>query len=251
MNPDVYNDIHASGTKVVLIVLTAGDSGKTNGWWQAREKASVASTQFAVDSSVTAAASLAPTTVSADNFTVCYSSNNYQSLAKFRSAQIKNITTVDKSTTYTSYNDLLDTLGAILKTEMKGVKNGTLHVQDENRNVNTGDHGDHIAASLIVQDARRRSGLGCLGVYQYLDYVTASRTPNIVTSATSASSGYGNLIAKAATWGVLSSTLEANGFASDFTGSPSTTYSHTAWIARQYVSGGSRKVEPSGACNVV
>ncbi|KAJ3054878.1 hypothetical protein HK097_000505 [Rhizophlyctis rosea] len=258
---------------------TAGDAGRTDGWWQAREKASIASTQFTADASITSTPALPPTTLSVSNFTYVnhqiplytyrnthsyflrtpdgnsnsggYSSTGYQSLNRLRSGQISNLTTVDTWTTYTSYNNFLDTLGAIFKEELRGIRNGTFHVQDEDRNINTGDHGDHIAASLVVQDARRRAGLGCTGVYRYLDYVTSSRTPNIITSATSASSGYGSLIAKAGVWAALSWTLGENGYKMDFDGSPAGSLSHNAWIARQYITSGSRKWEPSGNCNVV
>ena len=47
-------------------------------------------------------------------------------------------------------------------------------------------------------------------------------------------------------WAALSWTLGENGFKMDFDGSLAGTLSHNAWIARQYISGGTRQVEPTG-----
>src|SRR5206468_3216565 len=43
-----HQDIRA-GARVVLIYLTAGDEGRQDGWWQARESAAIASCTFATN----------------------------------------------------------------------------------------------------------------------------------------------------------------------------------------------------------
>lgn len=47
---NTYQDFK-NGERVVIFQVTAGDAGRTDGWWQAREKAAMSSVRWMVGSS--------------------------------------------------------------------------------------------------------------------------------------------------------------------------------------------------------
>ena len=123
MQPNAYNDIAASGSKVVFIITTAGDAGADEAYWRAREEGAKSSVRFCL----APLASLAQRSGTKEfnshginfwsvNNVTCYflrlpdgnldgngfGARGYQSLSKFMLRQIDTIGAVDGSTTYRS-----------------------------------------------------------------------------------------------------------------------------------------------------
>jgi len=134
-----YTDLASSAKKVVFIYMTAGDAGQTNGFWEAREQGALAAVRESLPD--------APMTISIAGFKghpilryTCRNSVSYffrlpdgnihgngflayhnQSLSQLRDSG-KPMTAVDGSTTYNSWQDLWQTLKAVIDSEAAGVQ---------------------------------------------------------------------------------------------------------------------------------
>ena len=173
MYPNVYNDLVASGNKVVFIITTAGDAGADETYWRAREEGSKSSVRFCL--APLAALSQSNGTREFNGHTVNYwSANNatcyflrlpdgnlngngfpaydYQSLSKFKMGQISTITAVDDSTTYHSWSDFYTTLQTIIFSESLGLSNIWINYLNPDTSANPNDHRDHIATGQAIQD---------------------------------------------------------------------------------------------------
>lgn len=172
MQPKIYYDLITTSHKVVFIITTAGDAGKDEIFWRAREEGMKSSVRFC----------LAPKEIITEsnskrefnNHSVHYwsasratsyflrlpdgnldgkgfSSNHYQSLSKFRKGEMEKIAAVDFSTSYSSWQDLMGTIEAIIRFESEDITDITIHYQDPDRERNPNDHADHIATGQAIQ----------------------------------------------------------------------------------------------------
>lgn len=96
----------------------------------------------------------------------------YWSLRKLRANPGSEISSIDASTTYRGWIDLLTTVGAIIDRDSGAV---TIHTSDPNIVRNPHDHFDHRMAGLLVADLRKQHRLGAM---YYVGYALATRAPN-------------------------------------------------------------------------
>ena len=159
-----------SGSKVVLIYITAGDAGVNNsnpGYWQARQAAVDASVDFLTTGSRTCS----NPSVNGHAIMRCIKANTvsyyfrlpdgggvgngfgYGSIEQLQSGSTNNLRAVDGSASYTSWTDLVNTAQAIVTSEAAGQsdRNLALHVTDWNPTYDDGDHPDHMATGQLVR----------------------------------------------------------------------------------------------------
>lgn len=166
-----YEDALKPSTKIVFIYTTAGDAGRENGWWEAREQAALASvscitsTQQVADTSVvlindhwvtkhTLANSVSYCMRLPDGLPHGTGSEIWHSQSLHRLHRNNQpITAVDQSTTYTTWQDFCATLDHILKLEHDaGIPKECcwIHAPDYLGSINPDDHADHIASADAI-----------------------------------------------------------------------------------------------------
>jgi len=201
-------DLAAPGTRVVFVYATAGDAGRTDGWWEARERGAL--------ESVRALRGPAPITLAvvernghpivrysmrnSESYFLRlpdgrwragdgYPSTGHESLSQLRDLG-KPVSAVDGSTTYTSWEDFWQTLGAILEHERSRVPEAEhpwVHAPDyagddnasptcdADSSCNPCDHPDHTA----VADALREFAGGIYNRSWWVGYDTQNRPENL------------------------------------------------------------------------
>ena len=173
MQPNVYQDLISSTCKVVIIVVTGGDSGRSSIFWKAREEGSKSSVRYC----------LAPFgnltevnhTMSFNSHTIDYTiinnatsyflrlpdgnvdgsgfqKYNFQSLSKFKNNDIDSIHAIDGSSVYQSWTDFSLTIETILIHESDGIPNIQINYLNPDAVKNYGDHSDHIMAGEAIQN---------------------------------------------------------------------------------------------------
>ncbi len=201
-------DLATPGARVVFVYATAGDAGRTDGWWEARERGAV--------EAVRAVVGPAPVTVDVVEanghpvvrYTVGnsasyvlrlpdgrwrggdgYPATGNESLSQLRDAG-KPVAAVDGSTTYTSWADFWGTLEAIVDAERAAASEAAplqIHAPDysgadnadpacaERPGFNPCDHPDHKA----VGDAVRAFASGTYERVWWVGYDAQTRPENL------------------------------------------------------------------------
>lgn len=172
MNPNAYNDLVASGSKVVCIITTAGDAGAGETYWHAREEGSKSSVRFCL--APLTALSESSRTKQFNGHTINYWSannatwyfmrlpdgnmdgggfpaNHHQSLPKLKAGQIGAITALDNSATYGSWSDFYTTIQEIIESESAGISNICINYLNPDTTNNPNDHPDHITTGQAIQ----------------------------------------------------------------------------------------------------
>ena len=173
MQPNAYNDLIASDSKVVFIITTTGDAGLSENFWTAREEGCKSSIRFClaphnllVESSGTAKFNDHAIHYWSVNNVICYflrmpdgnldgsgfPANHNQSLSKFRKREIDTITTLDNSTTYNNWSDFCSTLQTIIHFESDGISDKLINYINPDLSANPNDHLDHIATGQAIQE---------------------------------------------------------------------------------------------------
>ncbi|MGN6618710.1 MAG: PIG-L family deacetylase [Ilyomonas sp.] len=199
MQPNVYYDLLTPSHKVVFIITTAGDAGKDETYWRAREEGMKSSVRFCLapkeiitESTGERELNFHPVHYWSANNAISYflrlpdgnldgkgfSSNHYQSLSKFGKGEINKINAIDFSTSYHSWQDLLITIEAIIRFESENQTDITVHYQDPDRKRNPDDHADHIATGQAIQQIPFISGFKQL---LYTDYSVNSNNEKQMT----------------------------------------------------------------------
>lgn len=195
----LYDDLTDRHTFVVTICLTAGDAGVTDGWWEAREAGALAAVcqpqghkEIVVDRRTFHGHAIQcyPVGKSVNYFLRLpdggagdadsgggkgFPAFHGQSLAQLRERE-KAMTTVDGSTTYTSWRDLTETLLAIVRFEKNNLTARDISVSDFDPARNPGDHSDHHLTSLAIESAAKVEKIDRL---LYLTYCTAGKDANL------------------------------------------------------------------------
>ena len=179
----LYADGHLAGSRVVHVTVSAGDAGRSDGWWQDREAGALAALTAAqspvaaggpVDRAVNghrlagyrgpgfSAYSLRLPDGGLDG--EGFAANDGASLAKLEAGSIPSLAAVDGSTVYDGWDDLCATLRALCAHErrLSGTVSPWVNAGDPDRVVNPGDHPDHHAVgdavrTVAVQDGYRRA----------------------------------------------------------------------------------------------
>ncbi|MDQ6812829.1 MAG: PIG-L family deacetylase [Bacteroidota bacterium] len=196
MQPNAYNDLVTPGTKVVFIITTAGDAGACETYWPSREEGSKSSVRFCTSPLIkivecigTRAFNGHPINFwSTHNVTSYFlrlpdgnidgngfSKNNFYSLSRFVAGQIAEISAIDQSTTYSSWQDFCTTLGAIITWERSDVGNTNVNYLNPDVSTNASDHSDHISTGQAIQAIEFRG----MQHHLFVGYSVASRHENL------------------------------------------------------------------------
>jgi hypothetical protein len=181
MDPEVGRSMANKYCRSVIIHITAGDAGRDEKYWKAREQAAIESILFRL--------STAPhihhpehtkAIVDCDRYGFfgigncscyflrlpdgSYTGNGFdkydqQSLHKLRTGAIPTIASVDGKALYHNWNHLVQTIDHIIETELNSCqiespKDVTLNIPEFDRALNPWDHNDHYNTSLLVQDTK-------------------------------------------------------------------------------------------------
>ena len=225
-------DLLAPDTRVVFIYATAGDAGRTDGWWEARERGTIEAVRAVVGAT--------PVTMDVVEFnghpivrttiqnSVSYAlrlpdgryahgdgypATNNESLSQLRDIG-KPVSAVDGSTTYTSWIDFWGMLEAILEHERSQLPEAShpwVHAPDYSGQDNTSstcdaepgcnpcDHPDHTA----VADALREFVSGTYNRSWWVGYESRNLPRNLTGQALAqkgaAFFGYANAVFDATT----------------------------------------------------
>ena len=173
MQPNVYYDLVSPGCKVIIIIVTAGDSGKQSIYWKAREEGSKSSVRYCLASLGNLSESIhtAKFNAHAIEYSVVnnvtsyflrlpdgnidgsgFAEYNFQSLSKFKSHNTGSIQAIDGSSSYKSWIDFTLTLEAILLHESEGISHIRLNYLNPHKVKNPGDHADHIMVGQAIQN---------------------------------------------------------------------------------------------------
>ena len=156
-----WDDVADPRNTVVLIYLTAGDGGRTDGWWEIRERAALESCRL-----ITGEATIVPSVRLFRRHPiacrVCGNTASYfLRLPEGRLTALRDATsaaeTIDGSTTYQDWDDLCETVRAILDAERLAAGCDrpwvNAHDYDPTSNPSPPDHPEHLVAGLAVLDA--------------------------------------------------------------------------------------------------
>jgi len=186
----------AQDTPLLVIHTTAGDAGSSNGWWEARELATVMAVRRQIGNPPIRIRR--PTVRGHDlqryscghavlYFLRCADGGKHgqgfplhrsRSLSKLRDRG-KSLITVDGSTRYSTWEDFCTTLAIIVARERRACrKPGAtwVHSADYEVTINPGDHADHKATADAV---RRFAAPAGYGRAWYITYFSRSLPPNL------------------------------------------------------------------------
>lgn len=171
MNPQVYTDLEG-GYCVRTVYLTAGDAGSGISYWLGRESGVEAAYNYMLGSNNTIWVDRIVKLANNEYTDVAnpkgnskislifmhlpdgnlkgqgFATDDFESLQKLNMGQIKNITTVDKQSTYTS-SSLISALANIMHIYSPTI----INTQSEYISAQFPDHSDHISVSSFVKKA--------------------------------------------------------------------------------------------------
>jgi hypothetical protein len=150
-----------------------------------------------------------------------------QAIEKLRAGAIESSQTIDGSTRYVGWEDLVGTLAAVVERERVAGSGLSLHLAETNETLNPGDHPDHRATALAMEAVATR--FPCASTHRYDEYATRDRPQNVTGD---------DYMIDVGTWAATASGLSDN--LAKATWEPG----HNAWLGRSY----SRTTTPSGSC---
>lgn len=258
MNPDAYHAMNEPQEKAVFIHVTAGDAGAGAGgepvpYYLAREEGALRAVRFmanAADPAVGKGASMQGEMVMRSghglqryayanavvyflrlpdgnivNGTVY--TPHPESLTRLRSGEAATSGTVEQSSRYEGWSDLVETLNAIVASERVAGSGLRLHIAELDEAVNPGDHPDHRATAQAMEEVAKAHP--CAPVYRHIEYFTRTKPVNV--------SGEDYMI-DVGTWAATASGLSDNHAKATWEGD------HNAWLGRNYL----RVTPAQGAC---
>jgi hypothetical protein len=258
MNPAAYRGMDEPQEKAVFIHVTAGDAGRgVTGepvpYYLAREEGALRAVRFmanaadptrgrglVMESSKAEIAGHAILRFAYANAVVYFLrlpdgnivngtvyTPHPQAIEKLRTASIEASETIDRSARYVGWSDLVSTLAAIVEHERVAGSSLSLHIAETNEALNPGDHPDHRATALAMEEVATR--FPCASTHRYDEYATRGRPQNVTGEDYMIDVG-----AWAATASGLSDNLAKATWESE----------HNAWIGRSY----SRTTPAGGSC---
>lgn len=178
MGSSAYGDVTTSGVKVVFIYTTAGNGGPSYpaAYWNAREAAAKSSVELITQNQTWSCAKQSITGVVSHSIERCTNANTVSYFMRTtEGGNLMNlynsgtaVSTVDSSTTYSSWADFYKTLKGIITQESNGQGGTTwLNGPDPDSSYNPNDNPDHVATALAIVDASASTSWGRVG---YVDY---------------------------------------------------------------------------------
>lgn len=195
---DVIVDRIRDGRRPVFIYLTAGDHGRDSVYWRRRETAALQSTRVALGLSPSVSVHCDTLMVRAHEILRCglgssesfflrladgnrsghgFARNGYESLRKLRSSRGSVLNAVDSSARYTSWQDLVATVTALVRmvADSSDEAELVLHTTDPSVRINPHDHYDHRIAGKLTEALLKANRWN--GRY-YIGYALATHAPN-------------------------------------------------------------------------
>ena len=243
MNPSAYYAIQAKNTKVIFLHMTAGDAGKgtDDGYFSAREEGSLRAVRFLCNlhAEQGAGSDMAATSTSLNQHrmfkfsyanTVSYflrlpdgnfkgpgfPKHDHQSLERLFTGKVSSLTSIDGGTTYSSVDDLINTISTLLRFESRG-NEITLHIAETDSIANPEDHSDHRFSSHLLQKVAESLNVRTIKFYQ--EYATKDKESNLSEE---------EFLVNVGTWGATVSGLTDKGNYSTWDDT------HNQWLSRQY-----------------
>lgn len=246
MNPNAYHDLQNAENKVIFLHTTAGDAGCSIGctsYYLAREEGSKRAIRFmynAINPGFEQGEEMNKTQVLINGHLILrfsygnavayflrlpdgnlsgvgYPIHEHASLKHFYEGTAPTLSAIDLSTTYSSLDDLVKTIGEIIKYESNTPNQASFNIADTNANINPDDHSDHLHSSLIMQKVARVLGIKTVRLYE--EYATNVKDQNVFDD---------DFLTCAGTWGATASGL------SDHSHNSTWNEGHNSWIGRQY-----------------
>ena len=190
----LFTDLHSPGVTSVVVLVSAGDAGRTDGWWQAREAGAIDALRGGLSPVPTTSATVAVRGHALQRYSApgwacwClrlpdggldgngYPSTGLTSLTKLRSGAIRTLRAVDGSATYSGWADLVATVRALVSSSRGTTAPEWINCSDWDAARNPGDHPDHYAAAAVVQAFAGADGLNRLW---WVSYDTRNRPANL------------------------------------------------------------------------
>lgn len=186
-----------TAASMLFIYVTAGDGGNTASYWQARERGALSSVDTITGT--VGPWNCANRTVRTHPIWRCTKNNvvqyfmrmpdgNFVDGTGYGHGSLKTLRdqgtatkTIDNSTTYTSWADLYNTVGAIVDLEFdnQSAPNVQVHTQEYDRVLDPNDHSDHNATGDAVK-ATATSHVW--NISWYVDYDTEHRPINLTAA---------------------------------------------------------------------
>lgn len=172
MQPNIFLDLVDPGKKTIVIITTAGDAGMGEAFWKAREKGSDNSLKYCLSPRMKLHCSEGNklfnghiiTYSTIENVTTFFmrlpdgnlngkgfSANHFESLHKLKHGLKTQITTVDKSGTYNSWEDFCATLQEIIVLESSPFHTVSINYLNPDATANPHDHVDHYTTGEAIR----------------------------------------------------------------------------------------------------
>lgn len=246
MNPNAYKDLQNPENKVIFLHTTAGDAGCGTGctsYYLAREEGSKRAIRFmcnAINPDLQQGSEMNEAHVIINGHSILrltyanavvyflrlpdgnltgigYPIHDHASLKHFYEGTTPTLFTVDRSTSYSSLDDLVKTISGIIAYESDTPDQASFNIADTNANINPGDHSDHLYSSLIMQKVAQNLRIKTVRLYE--EYATNSKAQNVFGD---------DFLFCAGTWGATASGI------SDYLHNSTWNEGHNVWIGKQY-----------------
>ena len=258
MNPAAFHAMNEPHEKAVFVHVSAGDAGRglageRTPYYLAREEGALRAIRFMANAANATAAlgtDTRPEAVERAGHQVARHSyanavayfmrvhdgnivngNDFQehplSLQRLRSGATAETKAIDDSTRYAGWKDFVDTLEAMIRSELAPGTTLNLHIAELDEKRNPGDHPDHRAVAFAMEEVAAR--LPCARVSRHQEYATRDRTPNVTGT---------DYLVDVGTWAATASGL------SDLHAGSTWEPGHNAWVGRDY----HRVQKPRGGC---
>ena len=206
MNPSAFQDVMNDAAKTVFIHVTAGDAGlgvgkggRKHPFYLARENGAEAAIRFMADAEATPGERIAaPMSFNGHMIyrvsylnTVSYflrlpdghwsgdgyAETGFQSLKRLATAKSDVLRSIDGSTEYRGWDDLVGTLRAIVAYERRQAVLAQVNVAETDGRINPKDHSDHLMTAKAALEAVK--DLSCVRRVYYVDYASSQLPPNL------------------------------------------------------------------------
>ena len=206
MNPTAFEDVTGGAVKTVFVHVTAGDDGLGVGsggrkqpYYLARENGALNAIRFMADADKTPIDNSAGTMTfnghpvyrvsylntigyflrlpDGDASGSGFAGTGFQSLKRLATGDINSLSTIDGSTIYHGWSDLVATVRDILNYERGRALLVQINVADTDQRINPQDHSDHLMTAKAALDAVKN--IACVRRVYYVDYASSKLPENL------------------------------------------------------------------------
>jgi hypothetical protein len=193
----------AGDARMIYIFVTAGDAGLGAGpanapYYLAREAGAIKSIRFMADAARPWQETATPSNVTVNGHSIYkysyrssvayflrlpdgngggegFSGTGNVSLAKFYNGSVNALSSVDNSTSYNGWPDLVNTVAEIVKSETGNAGDSVwLNANDVDEGKNPGDHYDHYVTGALAMAVQK--AMPCMNIAYHVGYALAGAT---------------------------------------------------------------------------